>query len=530
MFWLPFFVIVPVMLAVFLYVFFTIKFARVLAVIAQSAFLAPTFLLLLATRYEEIADTVGGYYGVLGITLRADNLSAVFIFLTVIIFLAAGIYTINTPYDRTKRLYLFLIFLLQGAMIGLFLSRDFFNVFVLVEVSTVVVTLLLMYDPKRRNLFAGMTFLMTNIIVMQFYLFGLGYLYMLTGVLDMEVAAQRIAQLDTRTIALPYALIMTSIASKCSLLPMLTWLPKINALSSARFTVAAIISGIHIKSGIYLFIRFQDVFGGLGTEFFLIIGIITAVAGVVMALAQSDIRLLLAYSTIAQVGLIIAGLSIGNFYSHIGALFHIVNHAVFKVALFLCAGQISYALQTTDLRKMRGALRNEPIIAWANVLAVLGIIGAPLFGGSVSKHFVMYGATGALEWVFMLINLGTMLVFVKYSAIFFGEPMGEVRVVKHDKFRLAVVLGLGAACFALGLFGGGVVTFLFNVPVIVSGYLEKLAIFAASLGVAIIVYRKVLHPRAFLARLDGFSLSFHKICVSVGAFFAVLLVYVGVVA
>ena len=529
---LPFFVIAPVLIAVFLYVFFTLKIARIIAVVVQGAFTLPAFLLLLAARESEIIISVGDYEGFLGIILRADELAAVFVFLTVVVFLIVGICTLQTPYDRTKRLYLFLIFLLEGTLIGLFLTRDFFNIFVLVEVSTVVVTILLMYDRARRNLFAGMTFLMVNIIVMQFYLFGVGYIYMLTGVMDMEAASVVIAGMDDRSLALPYALIMTSIASKCSLLPMLTWLPKVNSLTGSRFTIAAIMSGLHIKAGVYMFIRVQDVFGGMGADFFLVIGLITAIAGVILALAQTEVRLLLAYSTIAQVGLIIAGLSIGDAYSRVGSLFHIVNHSLLKVALFLCASQISYFYYTKDIRQIRGALRTMPLIAWANILAILGMIGAPLFNGSVSKYFLMYGASGPLEWVIILINLGTILIFAKYSAIFFGKPLGKVRTgsSEPDLNRRSVVLGLGIGCVLLGIFGVQAMEFLFNVPVSFSwqGYLEKAGIFAASLVAGVLIYRYGLAGREFLARLNGFSLSFQKICVSIGVFFAILLVYIGV--
>jgi multicomponent Na+:H+ antiporter subunit D len=522
---------VPVILAVFLYIFFSAKLARVLAILLQAAFLIPALFLLSETRYYELIGTVGEFESLLGITLRADNLAAVFIFLTVVIFLALGIYTLQTPYDKSKRLYLFLVFLLQGALIGLFLTRDFFNIFVLVEVSTVVVTILLMYDNKRRNLFAGMTFIMINIIVMQFYLFGLGYLYMITGVMDMEAAAGVISAMDSGEIALPYALIMTAVASKCSLLPMLTWLPKVNSLTGSRFTIAAIMSGIHIKSGVYLFIRFQDVFGGIGSEFWIVIGIVTAVGGIILALSQNEIRLMLAYSTIAQVGLIIVGLSIYNEYSFIGSIFHIVNHAIFKVALFLCASQISFMFKTKDMRKMRGALRLSPVIAGANIIAILGIIGAPMFNGSISKYFLMYGATGWLECVIIFINLGTILVFVKYSTIFFGKPPEGVQKVERDWYRMTVVIGLGVFTFALGIFGAQVIDFLFAIRVNVSfaGYLEKAGIFFGSIAVAAVIYKFLLSKRDIwlFNKLDGFNLSFQKICVSLGVFFAGVMVYVG---
>jgi multicomponent Na+:H+ antiporter subunit D len=528
---LPFFVIIPVLLAVFLYIFFTAKIARVLAILAQGLMIVPAFLLLVDTRYDELIGTVGDFYSLLGITLRADNLASVFVLLTVVIFFALGIYTLQTPFDKTKRLYLFLVFLLQGALIGLFLTRDFFNIFVLVEVTTVVVTILLMYDNKRRNLFAGMTFIMVNILVMQFYLFGLGYLYMITGVMDMEAAAYAIAEMYHRDIVLPYALIMTAVASKCSLLPMLTWLPKVNSLTGSRFTIAAIMSGLHIKSGVYLFIRFQDLFGGIGSEFWIGIGITTAVAGVILALSQNEIRLMLAYSTIAQVGLIIVGLSIYNEYSFIGSIFHIVNHAIFKVALFLCASQISFIFGTKDMRKMRGAFKLSPVIATANIIVIFGIIGAPMFNGSISKYFLMYGASGWLEWVIIAINLGTVLVFVKYSEIFFGTPSGEVRRVERDWYRIPVVIGLGVATFILGIFGAQVIDFLFNMYVSVSfwGYIEKVGIFFGSIAVATALYYFVIRKRDFwlMRKLDGFNISFQKICVSIGVFFAGLIGYFG---
>jgi len=544
---LPFFAIIPVLIAVFLYVFAGLKNARIIAVVAQTAFVALAFSLVLASREEEIITRVGGYAGYLGIILRADTLAAVFVLLTVVIFLAVVIYNLRSEYDHTGRLYWFLLFILEGVLIGLFLTRDFFNVFVLVEVSTVVVVILLMYDRKRRNLFAGMTFIMINIVVMQFFLFGVGYLYMITGVMDMEAAAYVIANMDsTSDLTLPYALIMTSIAAKCSLLPLLTWLPKVNSLTGSRYTIMAIMSGLHVKSGIYLFIRVQDVFGGMASEFFLVVGIFTAVAGVVLALAQKDIRLMLAYSTVAQAGLIIAALSagVGGFspevHSDIGAFLHIINHALIKVALFLAAGMISFRFNTTDITKIRGLYYLSPPIAIANILAILGIVGAPFFNGFVSKYFIAYGAGSVMEWVFIGVNLGTVLVFVRYSAIFFGRPIAEIRKVRTDWCRLSVVIGLGVSCILLGVFGTEVARFLFGrgvyvtgegIPFAISirGYIEKSLIFFVSLGLGYLIYKYVLVKKEWLAPLRGLQLSFKVLCLSIGVFFGVLLVVVGVI-
>ncbi|MCL2592475.1 MAG: hypothetical protein FWD82_03825, partial [Defluviitaleaceae bacterium] len=301
---LTFLVIIPILIAVFLFAFHLKKTVRIIAMLAQAAFVAFAFNLFLTTRYEPRTTFVGNYYGTLGIILRADNLAAIFILLTTVIFLVVGFYSLN---ERNSRTFWFLLFVLEASLIGLFLSQDFFNVFVLVEVGTVVATVLLMYDRKRRDNFSGMLFLMVNIVAMQFYLLGLGYIYKITGALDMNVAAQVLRETDTQQLILPYALIMTSIAVKCSLLPTLTWLPKVNSMTGARSSIAAIMSGLQIKGGIYLFIRMHSIFDEfvsqtIASELFLIIGIITAISGIILALSQTNIKLILAYSTIAQVG------------------------------------------------------------------------------------------------------------------------------------------------------------------------------------------------------------------------------------
>ena len=449
--------------------------------------------------------------------------------LTVVIFMAIIVYNLRSPKDHTDRLYWFLLFLLEGVLIGLFLTRDFFNIFVLVEVSTVVVTILLMFDRRRRNLKAGMTFIMINIVVMQFYLFGLGYLYFLTGVLDIEAAAVALQELDRADVVLPYALIMTSIAAKCSLLPLLTFLPKVNALIGSRFTIAAIMSGLHIKSGVYLFIRFTPIFGDMGMNFFLVMGLVTAFGGIILALAQKDIRLILAYSTIAQVGLIIAGFSLGDAHSYIGSVFHVVNHALLKSALFIGAGMITFLYRTRDITKIRGLLRADAWLGAAHALAILGMIGAPLFNGFTSKYFLMYGAGGALEWVFVVVNAGTMLVFVRYGRMFFGRPIQPPQDIENDWCRHSVVLALGLGGLALGIGGTPLLTLLTgqDIAISLSGFVQKSAIFLATLAGAMLLYRHAPEKAEPLKRLRNLELGFKPLCVSIGVFFAGLLVYVG---
>ena len=527
---LTFFVIIPVVIAVLLFAFSGAKSARLIAIGFQSALVGFAFYLFMESRTETVYTIIGDYAGVLGIILRADNLAAVFILLSTLIFLVATVYCLDAEHTRT---FWFLLFLLESSLIGLFLTRDFFNTFVLVEVSTVVVTILLMYDRKRRNMFSGMLFLMVNIIVMQFFLFGIGYIYMLAGTLDLDRAGAIIADMERSSLALPYALIMTAVAAKCSLLPILTWLPKVNSIPGAPSSITAIVSGLHIKSGLYIFIRFQDVFGDFAArDFFLIVGILTSLVGIFLALSQKNIRLILAYSTIAQVGLIMIGLNMGYayYYAYYGSLFHIINHALLKSALFLGAGIIINLYGTMDIDKIKGLWYTQKPTAIAIALAIAGIMGTPLFNGSISKYFMMREASGPLEWVMIVLNLGTILIFLRYATMLFGQPEKDtVRQVPTDWYKLTSIMFFGVVSFILGIFGEPFKNFIFNLEVHVEAlsYLEKVGIFALSFGLGVILTKYIPKDTKLLKRIRDADLGFRGICASLGAFFTIILVFVG---
>lgn len=526
---LTYFVIIPILIAVFLFIFSGARSARIIAMAFQTAFAALSFYLFTISRIETVYTWVGNYQAYLGIILRSDNMASVFILLTSIIFLFVTVYNIN---DRKSRTYWFLIFLLQAVLTGLFLTRDLFNTFVLIEVGTLLITTLLMYDRVRRNMFAGMSYLMINIVVMQFYLFGIGYLYMLTGTLDMVRAAYVISTLDQADLILPYALVMTALASKCSLLPLLSWLPKVNSISGTLFTIAAIMSGLHIKSGVYMFIRFREIFEPIhGDEYFIVISIITGLCGVILSLAQKDIRLVLAYSTIAQIGLIMIGLNMDYEYAFYGSLFHIVNHALFKAALFMSAGMIISCYKISDINQIRGLWRLNKPVAIAMLLAILGIIGMPMFNGSISKYFMMEGATGLLEWAMIVINLGTILICLKLSAVFFGQPSKIAYEKSLKKCRQISTLLIGGICFILGIFGEAFKNYIFYLEAHIDAldYMEKVGVFAASLAVGLLLTKYVIKDGSILKSLLHWDLNFKTVCMSVGAFFGITILVIGLV-
>jgi len=527
---LTYFVLAPVVIAVFLYLFSSNKASRIIAIVLQAIFTGFSIYLLLRTRHGDVITYVGYYQSLVGIVLRADMIAAAFVLLTSFLFLVVAIYSLH---EENSKLFWLLMFIWEGLLIGIFLSRDFFNVFVLAEVATVVVAILIMYDKGKRSMFDGLIFLMANTVAIQFYLFGLGYVYMLTGVLDMQAAAAIIATMDRDVLILPYALMMTALAFKAAIIPLYSWMPKVQGIPRAPAAVAALLSGLHVKAALFLFIRFQEIFGPVASnDLFLIVGLITAVVGVVMAVSQTDMRLLLAYSSTAQVGLIVAGLSIGDAYSHAGSLYHMINHALFKVALFLIAGVLEAMYGTRDMRRINGIFRKDKFIGAAIVLAILGITGAPLFNGNVSKYLLMSGADRIVSTVMILINLGTILVSIRFAAMLFGKPDGSFVGKKTDKSSDVAVYILGALCFVGGIFGEQAIDFLFGVQfqISLSGFFEKLLILVGSWVVGLIVYKYALignKNSRFFGRIRAVNLNFRGICCSIGVFFVILLAAVG---
>ena len=524
---LSFFVIVPILTAVFLYVFSTVRAARVLALIAQAVLTCFAAHLFFLSKEGDIVTNIGGYESLMGISLRADTLSSVFVVLAAFVFLIAAVYSFN---ENSGKLFWFLLFIWEGLLIGVFLTRDLFNIFVLIEVVTVVVSILIMFKRDSRSMYDGMFFLMVSTVAMQFYLLGIGFIYRLTGVLDMDAAAQTLRTLDSGSLVLPYALIMATIGLKCALVPLYSWLPKAHGTPGAPSAVSALLSGVHIKSGIYLFMRFQSIFEGINaSEFFLWIGIITGVIGFVFAIAQSDIKLILAYHTISQIGMIMAGLNIADAYSNTGGLYHTINHALFKSALFLSAGIIIQAYGVRSVYEIRGVFKRFPLVGAATVMAILGITGAPLFNGSISKYFIMSGTNWLVSSALIFINLGTIVSFIKYSTILFGSPDSAQDVREIEKTKQAAVLILGALCFAGGILGREFIEFLFNIKVSVdaAGYLQKVAFFVASVGAGYLIYKYFVTKSALIKRIREIDLSFRGICVSLGGFFALLLIAAG---
>ena len=485
------------------------------------------YLLVIVRSQGVILQQVGGWAPVIGIALRADLLGSTMVFFTTVLYLFLFLFSFRKKY--TDNMFQFLYIVIQGVTISVFLSQDIFNVYVLIEVMTIMISVLIMWKRDKQALYDGTLYLLINLFAMSFFLLGIGLLYRTLGVLSFQAMEARVLQVsDARTLVLPVSFMLTAVALKAALMPLFSWLPHAHGTPSAPSIVSAVLSGLLVKVGIYLFLRLRDIFSGalVLDQFFLVIGAGTAIVGILLALTQKDIKLILAYSTVSQIGLIMVGLNSGISDAYWGSVFHILNHGLFKALLFLTAGAIAKEYGTKDISKIRGAIRRFPTVSVAAILAIFGIIGTPFFNGAISKYLIQTGFTGTNEVLIYVINFGTTLVFVKYAAMFWGNS-GVTRTSVRDPYVNTVSAAMGIACIALGIAARPVITYLFAVDVSVEGayYSDKFVAWAMTVAAAIPVYYFGIRKAGFFATIRQSRLSFPNMALLVTVFLASLMTW-----
>lgn len=518
-------ILIPVISGIILYKI-PIKIGKVLLMLIQ-LYLSCTaiFLLLKSKAGESMYEVLGGENPILYIGLQGDRVALVFVCLAVFLFTATFIYTLKDKFFDNKFMLLFLV--LQGVLIGIFLADDLFNLFVLLEVSTVVAIILIMFKKDGRAIYDGLFYLIIQIISMLFFLFGIAYMYKIFGVLSMAEISNVISEVPSETLLLPFAFLLTGVCVKIGFFPLFSWVSHAYGAPSTPFAVLAILSGLSVKSSLFLFIRLNNLFYPAldYTRFFLALAVLTGVVGFMKALAQTNLKLILAYSTISQIGLIAVGFFIPSDISYWGSMYHILNHAMLKSLLFLTTGMIVEAYKTSNVHAIRGVWKRMPVVAVVTLVALFGVTGAPLFNGSISKYWIVAGSSGSIiEAAIWMINIGTMLTYVKYASILFGKSDAKTQT---DGTKTGVILFLGAICLLGGIFGTQVVRFLFDVElsIQISDYLSKGLIYVVMVIGCIIFYRVVISKFKVFHRFVKYSLTLHQSAVALLAFFTSLIIY-----
>lgn len=420
---------------------------------------------------------MGGWMPPVGIEFALDPLNSILAVVITFISLMVSLY--SRPFVKDEDWlhvggYYTLFGLLTVGLSGMIITGDVFNLYVYLEIMSLSGYGLIALGG-RKSMLAAFRYLLIGTIGASLYLLGVGYLYSMTGTLNMADLAQRVVpHLNSPLFAIAVACFIIGFGIKMALFPLHGWQP--DAYTFAHPGAAAFIAGCMSKAPAYALIRFvyyifkvdnpvmHSALNVLG-----ILGVAGILIGSIMAMAQYDFRRMLAYSSVAQIGYIAIGLAMGNMYGFIGAVLHVINHAFMKSSLFLVIGGIEYRFGEVNLYRLGGMNKKMTISTITVLLASLSMIGLPPTCGFFSKWYLMLGAyTGAQYFYIAVLVISSLLNAIYFFRIIeqmFVQREASLTEVHPHKGKLGLPLAMalpilvgGIMILVLGFYSVDIVT------------------------------------------------------------------------
>ncbi|MBV1896764.1 MAG: monovalent cation/H+ antiporter subunit D family protein [Rhodobacteraceae bacterium] len=416
-----------------------------------------------------ISYHMGGWAPPLGIEYRVDAANAF------VLVLVTAISTLVLPYARVSvaaevqkkhhTLFYTAFLLCLTGLLGVTITGDAFNVFVFLEISSLSTYVLIAQGANRdrRALTAAYDYLIMGTIGATFFVIGLGFLYMATGTLNMADISDRIAdQGANRTVRMAIAFIVVGIGLKAAMYPLHLWLP--NAYTYAPSAITAFLAATATKVAIYVLLRFLfSVFQPtLLMEYYSLRFVILPFAILAMFLAsyiaifQTDLKRMLAYSSVAQIGYILLGISFLTETGLTAAIVHLFNHGITKAALFMAVGAYVLRANGSFYDEIEGLGRRMPWTSAAVVIGGLSLIGVPGTAGFVSKWLLVQGALEKGWWPVALLIVASSLLAVIYVwrvvEVLYMKPTPADSVVREAPVSMLIPIWIAAlACIWFGL-------------------------------------------------------------------------------
>ncbi|MBU1195927.1 MAG: monovalent cation/H+ antiporter subunit D family protein [Proteobacteria bacterium] len=394
---------------------------------------------------------MAGWDAPVGIEYRIDLLNAM------VLLLISGIALFNliASYknveqeisDRKGSFYTIYLLFVTG-LLGVTATGDLFNLYVLIEITSLTSYAMVALSDKDRGPLASLNYIFIGVIGASFYLLGVGYLYMKTGSLNMMDVADIIAsQHDSSTVLVGFILCMIGVWIKMALFPMHVWLP--NAYSYSPVAFSRVVAPLMTKVMVYVMIRlmitvfgFEYIFNTLHlSEAVVWLATIAVLAGGVLALAQDNLKKILAYIIVCEIGYMVGGAWLGNQSGMTGAILHLLNDALMTFALFLGLGNMVYMLGKVKLNNLQGLFSRMPWTMTGFVVAAFSIVGVPPTCGFFSKWYLISGAfeAGAYHFAAALIisSLICAILFFKVFEICFFQSSPDLQGQGHGhKFQV----------------------------------------------------------------------------------------------
>ena len=416
------------------------------------SFLVAVFLLLRVLEQGIISYEIGGWSPPFGIEYRVDLINAFVLLIVSCVSAVIVPYTqksISARFGSTEQSWFYCMYLLVlTGLLGVTITGDAFNIFVFLEISSLASYALIAMGRDRRGLTAAYQYLIMGTIGATFIVIGIGLLWAMTGTLNLYDLASRLPEIkSSRPVLAALAFLTVGVSLKLALFPLHLWLP--NAYAYGPSVASAFLAGTATKVSIYLLLRFFfTIFGGATffnetplPEILKILALIAMFAASIVAIFQSNIKRMLAYSSVAQIGFIILGISYATETSLTGAMTHMFNHAIMKAGLFLLLGAIMFRLGSVKIEELSGIGRKMPLTMAGFVILGLSLIGAPGTAGFISKWYLGLGALEQGEWWILVLIVSASLLTMIYigrvvEVAYFREPTDEVVQLKEAPLEM----------------------------------------------------------------------------------------------
>ncbi|PLX22999.1 MAG: Na+/H+ antiporter subunit D [Ignavibacteria bacterium] len=360
---------------------------------------------------------LGGWKAPFGIVLVADVLSALMLLLSSLLGLAVALYSIASVDASHKRYgYVPLFQVLLMGVNGAFLTGDMFNLYVWFEVMLIASFVLMVLGGKKAQLVGAVKYVTINLLASMLFLIGAGVLYGKTGTLNFADLAVILMQNPEPELANTTAILfLVAFGIKAAVFPFFFWLPDSYHVPSAAVT--AIFSGLLTKVGVYAMMRtFTLIFvydASFTQPLFLVLASLTMITGVIGAVAQGEMKRLLSFHIVSQIGYALMGLGIFTQLAFSGAIYFTIHVAIAKAALFLVAGYVAATQGTTELKRLGGMLRQSPLLAVLFLIAALSLAGLPPFSGFFAKFALVKAGLEASRYAIVAVALtvGVLTLF-----------------------------------------------------------------------------------------------------------------------
>jgi multicomponent Na+:H+ antiporter subunit D len=441
---------------------------RAASMIGVGAALAVSIALLVRVEAEGTAVTqLGGWPAPIGITLVADLFAALMLVVGLATVFAVLVFAIGQPGTDDDSAVFHPVYLAMTAGIALaFLTGDIFNLFVAFEVTLSASYVLITLGAKRDQVRAGMTYVTINLLASLLFVTAVGLIYAATGTVNMADLTGKLTDIDPNLRNAFAVLFLVVFGIKAAIFPLFFWLP--DSYPTARTPVTAVFAGLLTKVGVYAIVRTQTQLfpADQPSRLLMLIAGLTMVVGVLGAIAQDDMKRILSFHIVSQIGYMVLGLGLFTVAGLAGAVLFIVHQIPVKASLFLVGGIVEHTSGSTALSRTGGMVRRVPFAASLFMLAALSLAGLPPFSGFVGKLALVEAGFDAEQWaivgVSLAVSLLTLFSMVKiWNGVFWGTPEDPTTVLATTEGRLrtpwlmnAAAAGLVALTVAIALLAG----------------------------------------------------------------------------